>query len=62
VDKLWAARLTYEPSVAKPSKTPTESLTSIEYNFADPLNKHLLDRYRNPWERIRMGRVIEDLG
>uniref|UniRef100_A0A7N0UH48 HotDog ACOT-type domain-containing protein n=1 Tax=Kalanchoe fedtschenkoi TaxID=63787 RepID=A0A7N0UH48_KALFE len=40
-------------------KTPSSSRTSIIYKFSsDPI---LREQYRNPWNQIRMGKVVEDL-
>ncbi|TKY59163.1 Acyl-coenzyme A thioesterase 9 [Spatholobus suberectus] len=43
------------PSVPK---TPSRSRTSIFYNFS---SDHILrEQYRNPWNHIRMGKLVED--
>ncbi|KAL9681221.1 hypothetical protein QQ045_013002 [Rhodiola kirilowii] len=40
-------------------KTPSSRRTSISYKFSsDPV---LREQYRNPWNQIRMGKVVEDL-
>lgn len=40
-------------------KTPSRSRTSIFYNFS---SDHILrEQYRNPWNHIRMGKLVEDL-
>ncbi|XP_061373434.1 acyl-coenzyme A thioesterase 2, chloroplastic-like isoform X2 [Gastrolobium bilobum] len=39
-------------------KTPSRSRTSIFYNFS---SDHILrEQYRNPWNHIRMGKLVED--
>lgn len=41
------------------SKTPAENRTSVLYNFSsDPT---LREEYRNPWNSIRVGKLLEDL-
>ncbi|CAM8943905.1 unnamed protein product [Rhodiola kirilowii] len=40
-------------------KIPSSSRTSISYKFS---SDHVLrEQYRNPWNQIRMGKVVEDL-
>ncbi|GAB2265464.1 Acyl-coenzyme A thioesterase 4, mitochondrial [Dionaea muscipula] len=41
------------------TKTPGESRTSIEYRFSS--DYVLREQYRNPWNEIRMGKLVEDL-
>lgn len=41
------------------SKTPSRSRTSIFYDFAS--DYVLREQYRNPWNQIRMGKLVEDL-
>ncbi|KAG0575402.1 hypothetical protein M758_5G001900 [Ceratodon purpureus] len=41
------------------SKTPEENRTSVVYNFAS--DKTLREEYRNPWNSIRIGKLLEDL-
>lgn len=41
------------------SKTPSRSRTCIEYKFS--CDYVLREQYRNPWNRIRMGKLVEDL-
>jgi len=41
------------------SKTPSQSRTCIEYKFSS--DYVLREQYRNPWNRIRMGKLVEDL-
>ncbi|GFY81275.1 thioesterase/thiol ester dehydrase-isomerase superfamily protein [Actinidia rufa] len=40
-------------------KTPSQSRTSILYKFSDDFV--LREQYRNPWNEIRMGKLLEDL-
>lgn len=65
---LWEARSTlFEKPVSSQSqsqfagvaKTPSQSRTSISYNFSS--DYILREQYRNPWNRIRMGKLVEDL-
>ncbi|RDX95293.1 Acyl-coenzyme A thioesterase 9, mitochondrial, partial [Mucuna pruriens] len=60
---LWEARSSISenplqsnaPSVPK---TPSQSRTSVFYNFS---SDHMLrEQYRNPWNHIRMGKLVED--
>ncbi|MED6137265.1 Acyl-coenzyme A thioesterase 4, mitochondrial [Stylosanthes scabra] len=40
------------------AKSPSKSRTSIYYNFS---SDHILrEQYRNPWNHIRMGKLVED--
>ncbi|KAI4334635.1 hypothetical protein L6164_019300 [Bauhinia variegata] len=41
------------------TKTPAQSRTSIFYNFSS--DYMLREQYRNPWNRLRMGKLVEDL-
>lgn len=41
------------------SKTPSQSRTCIEYKFSSDFV--LREQYKNPWNRIRMGKLVEDL-
>ncbi|GMH29688.1 hypothetical protein Nepgr_031531 [Nepenthes gracilis] len=41
------------------TKTPALSRTSIEYKFSSDFV--LREQYRNPWNEIRMGKLVEDL-
>ena len=41
------------------SKTPSQSRTSIEYKFSS--DYVLREQYRNPWNEIRTGKLVEDL-
>lgn len=68
---LWEARSTIfeKPVSSVPSqsqtqfvgiaKTPSQSRTSIFYNFSS--DYLLREQYRNPWNQIRMGKLVEDL-
>ncbi|KAL9270966.1 Acyl-coenzyme A thioesterase 4, mitochondrial-like protein [Drosera capensis] len=40
-------------------RAPRESRTRVEYRFGSDLV--LREQYRNPWNEIRMGKVVEDL-
>lgn len=40
-------------------KNPSESRTSISYKFSS--DYILREQYRNPWNEIRMGKLLEDL-
>eukprot|EP00013_Stygamoeba_regulata_P020307 CAMPEP_0177654780 /NCGR_PEP_ID=MMETSP0447-20121125/14539_1 /TAXON_ID=0 /ORGANISM="Stygamoeba regulata, Strain BSH-02190019" /LENGTH=433 /DNA_ID=CAMNT_0019158501 /DNA_START=503 /DNA_END=1804 /DNA_ORIENTATION=- len=67
VDELWqrqmkaAGSATPEVRVfaADHPKTPQFSRTSITYPFSS--SEKLRDSYSNPWGKIRVGRVLEDL-
>ncbi|XP_065860806.1 acyl-coenzyme A thioesterase 2, chloroplastic-like [Euphorbia lathyris] len=41
------------------TKTPSKSRTSILYSFSS--DYVLREQYRNPWNEIRMGKLVEDL-
>ena len=41
------------------SKTPEENRTSVLYNLAS--DRILQEEYRNPWNSIRIGKLLEDL-
>ncbi|KAJ9128634.1 hypothetical protein P3X46_034674 [Hevea brasiliensis] len=41
------------------TKTPSKSRTSILYNFSS--DYILREQYRNPWNEVRMGKLVEDL-
>lgn len=67
---LWEARtsiferLSNIPESAPPqseliTKSPSKSRTSILYKFSD--DYILREQYRNPWNEIRMGKLLEDL-
>lgn len=67
---LWEARSTIFERVSNvpidsPSqselnaKTPSQSRTSILYKFSS--DDILREQYRNPWNEIRMGKLLEDL-
>ncbi|MCL7051148.1 hypothetical protein MKW94_020392 [Papaver nudicaule] len=64
---LWEARsnidLTYADNVPAQSelltKTPSESRTSIDYNFST--DYVLREEYRDPWNGVRIGKLLEDL-
>ncbi|KAK3011196.1 hypothetical protein RJ639_011558 [Escallonia herrerae] len=67
---LWEARKSYFERMSSvrsdaPSKselmtrTPSQSRTSILYKFSS--DYILREQYRNPWNEIRMGKLLEDL-
>ncbi|KAI9081951.1 hypothetical protein K1719_036213 [Acacia pycnantha] len=63
---LWEARSNIvEKHYSVPSqsqlvaKTPSHGRTSIFYNFSS--DYVLREQYRNPWNQIRMGKLVEDL-
>ncbi|KAG5226300.1 acyl-coenzyme thioesterase [Salix suchowensis] len=64
---LWEARsrIFEEPNDSGTSeielvaKSPSKSRTSICYKFSSDFI--LREQYRNPWNKIRMGKVVEDL-
>lgn len=67
---LWEARSSiFEKSQELPSdaaseselvpKTPAQSRTSIIYKFSS--DYILREQYRNPWNEIRSGKLLEDL-
>ena len=48
----------YSDALQPVPKTPSQSRTSIYYNFS---SDHILrEQYRNPWNHIRMGKLVED--
>ncbi|GAQ88735.1 Acyl-CoA thioesterase [Klebsormidium nitens] len=70
IDRLWKIRNAMEapaPAVdyAKPPqkelivKKPEDSMLSLEYPFSQDLA--LREKYRNPWDSMRVGRLLEDL-
>lgn len=67
---LWEARskiferLLDPPEDAPPqgellNKTPSQSRTSILYNFSSDFI--LREQYRDPWNEVRIGKLLEDL-
>ncbi|PON41896.1 HotDog domain containing protein [Trema orientale] len=67
---LWEARskiferLFYPPKDAPPqsellTKTPSQSRTTILYNFST--DYILREQYRDPWNEVRIGKLLEDL-
>lgn len=67
---LWEAkskifeRLLDPPKDAPPqsellTKTPSQSRTSILYNFSSDFI--LREQYRDPWNEVRIGKLLEDL-
>ncbi|KAJ8615918.1 hypothetical protein MRB53_035290 [Persea americana] len=67
---LWEARSSIFERLLDPSndglpqselltKTPSQSRTSILYNFS---NDYILrEQYRDPWNEVRIGKLLEDL-
>jgi acyl-coenzyme A thioesterase 9 len=41
------------------NKTPSQSRTSLLYKFSS--DDILKEQYRNPWNNLRMGKLLEDL-
>ncbi len=61
VDTLWRQREGAAAEVAADlvAKTPAASSLSVNYAFAtDPVLREL---YCNPWGKVRVGKVVEDL-
>lgn len=65
---LWEARSSiFEKSCAETqdsqtellAKTPSMSRTTIAYQFSS--DYILREQYRNPWDEMRMGKLLEDL-
>ncbi|KAI3878753.1 hypothetical protein MKW92_045391 [Papaver armeniacum] len=64
---LWEARSSVDPTSANNApaqselltKTPSESRTSIVYNFS--IDYILREEYRDPWSGVRIGKLLEDL-
>lgn len=68
---LWEARskMYEKPADNKPigdvsqselvAKSPSQSRTSILYQFSSDYT--LREQYRNPWNEVRMGKLVEDL-
>lgn len=69
---LWEARSNiYEPKIPAHdnnntnnntqvlAKPPSKSRTSVVYKFST--DYMLREQYRNPWNRMRMGKLVEDL-
>ena len=67
---LWEARSSIFERPVNPSgealpqcelltKTPSQSRTSILYNFSD--DYILREQYRDPWNEVRIGKLLEDL-
>lgn len=64
IHALWEARSSIfekfnaNSNVPSVPKTPSRSRTSIFYNFSS--DNALREQYRNPWNHIRMGKLVED--
>ncbi|KAG0483335.1 hypothetical protein HPP92_011419 [Vanilla planifolia] len=67
---LWEARSCIferllDPSMDRPpqiellNKTPAQSRTNIVYNFSS--DYILREQYRDPWNEVRFGKLLEDL-
>lgn len=67
---LWEARSSIFERLLDPNrdalpqselltKTPSESRTSILYNFSK--DYILREQYRDPWNEVRIGKLLEDL-
>ncbi|MQM08869.1 hypothetical protein Taro_041730 [Colocasia esculenta] len=67
---LWEARSSIFESLTDPSrdglppgepltKTPSQSRTSIAYHFSK--DYILREQYRDPWNEVRIGKLLEDL-
>lgn len=58
-------RLFLDPPIDAPpqsellNKTPSQSRTTILYNFSTDFI--LREQYRDPWNEIRIGKLLEDL-
>lgn len=74
VDLLWKKRQAprLEPLVEGPQvcvgdvcspgpRSPEQSANSVTYEFSDPKNESLVDKYRNPMGNVRPARLLEDL-
>jgi hypothetical protein len=70
IDKLWRIRNAVEPTnpaadYAKPpqkeliTKKPSDCVLAMEYPLSKDLE--LREKYRNPWDSMRIGRLLEDL-
>lgn len=75
VDLLWRKRqeprrepiIVDQQGVAEPQaglagpRRPEQSAHSVTYEFSDPRNEALVDKYRNPSGNVRPARLLEDL-
>eukprot|EP00041_Stephanoeca_diplocostata_P012655 m.212205 g.212205 ORF g.212205 m.212205 type:complete len:442 (+) comp19037_c0_seq8:239-1564(+) len=63
VAELWKRRLEasgdFDVLPSLQSKSPQDSAGNITYDFAN--NLALQDAYRSPWDRVRIGRILEDM-
>lgn len=62
-DQLWDARkgdnFDGPPQTKLLTRKPSESSTEVVYKFSQ--DEALRDMYRNPWNYVRFGRILEDL-
>jgi hypothetical protein len=69
-EALWHARSSFVQRVQNSpldgpaqsrllNRTPTQSRTSVSYGFSSDL--FLREHYRDPWNSIRIGKLLEDL-
>ncbi|KAK8663606.1 hypothetical protein V6N13_083415 [Hibiscus sabdariffa] len=56
-EKSWDG--TQDSQTELVAKTPSKSRTSIAYKFSS--DYILREQYRNPWDEMRMGKLLEDL-
>ncbi|KAK4375018.1 hypothetical protein RND71_005695 [Anisodus tanguticus] len=57
--KFFERLLDAPPQSELLTKTPSESRTSILYNFSTDYK--LREQYRDPWNEVRIGKLLEDL-
>lgn len=58
-ERLSSAPVDPSPPTDLIAKTPSKSRTSVLYKFSS--DYVLREQYRNPWNEIRMGKLLEDL-
>lgn len=58
-ERLSSAPVDLSPPTDLIAKTPSKSRTSVLYKFSS--DYVLREQYRNPWNEIRMGKLLEDL-
>ncbi|BBN07940.1 acyl-coenzyme A thioesterase 9 [Marchantia polymorpha subsp. ruderalis] len=59
LERAWLAPSDGPPQTTIMTKTPEESRTSILYALST--DKILREQYRNPWQGVRIGKLLEDL-
>ncbi|KAL3687420.1 hypothetical protein R1sor_013729 [Riccia sorocarpa] len=59
LERAWRAPTDGPPQSNFITKTPQDSRTSILYSLST--DKILQEQYRNPWQGVRMGKLLEDL-